>query len=172
MVTELPLASDLVRKSPNSSMGPNFRVSAQPTFATEFSSISERLNIKLVAISRSFSHVCSLILLIMDKYGFKVLYLEFVSLKGLIPTTATIKFKLSSMFENSVTEVGEAETLKFRSILTEVRSYRLGEDTSSARELHAPADYPLGSLPQLPTYKHTINAYKCTTRWKFRCFTL
>ena len=63
-------------------MGPNFHVSAQPTFASEFSSISERLNIKLVAISRSFSRVCSLILLIMDKYGFKVLYLEFVSLKG------------------------------------------------------------------------------------------
>ena len=58
----------------------------------------------------------------MDKYGFKVLYLEFVSLKGLIPITATIIFKLSSMFENSVTEVGEAETLKFRSILTELRS--------------------------------------------------
>ena len=119
MVTELPLASDLVRKSPNSSMGPNFHVSAEPTFVTEFSSISERLNIKLVAISRSFSRLCSLILIIMDKYGFKVLY---VSLKGHIPTTATIIFKLSSMFENSVTEVGEAETLKFRSILTELRS--------------------------------------------------
>ena len=43
----------------------------------------------------------------MDKYGFKVLYLELVSLKGHILTTATIMFKLSSMFENSVTEVGE-----------------------------------------------------------------
>ena len=67
------------------------------------------------------------------------------------------------MFENSVTEVGEAETLKFRSILTELRSYWLGEDKSSLQELHAPADYPLANLPQLPAYKHTINAYKCTT---------
>ena len=172
MVTELPLASDLVRKSPNSSMGPNFHVSAQPTFATEFSSISERLNIKLVVISRSFSHVCSLILLIMDKYGFKVLYLEFVSLKGLIPTTATIKFKLSSMFENSVTEVGEAETLKFRSILTEFAFVPVGGGHELGAGVACPADYPLASLPQLPAYKHTINAYKCTTRWKFRCFTL
>ena len=86
----------------------------------------------------------------MDKYGFEVLYLELVSLKGHILTTATIMFKLSNMFENSVTEIDEAETLKFRSILTELRSYRLGKDTSSARELHAPADYPLPSLPQLP----------------------
>ena len=63
----------------------------------------------------------------MDKYGFQVLYLELVSLKGHILTTVTIMFKLSSMFENSVTEVDEAETLKFLSILTELRSYRWGK---------------------------------------------
>ena len=138
-----------------------------PTFVTKFSSIPESLNMKLTATSRSFSHVCSIILLIIDKYGFKVLYLELVSLKGHILTTETIMFKLSSMFENSVTEVDEAETLKFLSILTDLRSCRLGDDTRSARELHALADYPLASLPQLPAYKHTIlNAYKCTTFWK------
>ena len=86
----------------------------------------------------------------MDKYGFKVLYLELVSLKGHILTTATIMFKLSNMFENSVTEIDEAETLKFRSILTELRSYRLGKDTSSARELHALQITLLQACPNYP----------------------
>ena len=72
----LPLATNavcdackcLVRKSRNSAMGPNFYVSAPSTFVTEFSNILESLNIKLVATSRSLSHVCSLILLILERY--------------------------------------------------------------------------------------------------------
>ena len=39
----------VVRKSPNWGMGPNFDVSAPPTFVTEFSNKLESLNISLVA---------------------------------------------------------------------------------------------------------------------------
>ena len=40
---------NLLRKSPNWGIGPNFDVSAPPTFVTEFSNKLESLKIKLVA---------------------------------------------------------------------------------------------------------------------------
>ena len=39
----------ILRKSPNWGMGPNFDVSAPPTFVIEFSNKLESLNIKIVA---------------------------------------------------------------------------------------------------------------------------
>ena len=41
---------NLLQKSPNCGMDPNFDVSVPPTFVTEFSKKFESLNIKLVAV--------------------------------------------------------------------------------------------------------------------------
>ena len=77
--------------------------------------------------------------------------------------------KLSSIFENSVTEVGEAETSKFRPIaqfgdcsLTNLREFigsllpKPSGHHARDRVMHAPADFPFVSLPHLPAYKRTI----------------
>ena len=48
-------------------MGPNFDVSAPPTFVTEFSNKLESLNIKLVVVQESVFVSCVFILLINER---------------------------------------------------------------------------------------------------------